>query len=500
MWRPDDPQGNESGKIAYELIRWTRGRGLDVGCGPWKAFPHFIGVDSQPFQGVAVISDALKLDMFAPESMDFIYSSHLLEHIPDTVAALKHWWNLIKVGGFLVLYLPHKKYYPNIGQPGANPDHKHDFLPEDILRAMKQAAPDWDCRENQERPQNREYSFFQVFEKLPRRSGQREGYKKPRPAKMACVVRYGAYGDGLWASSILPHLKKEGYHITMMVNEQVHEVLKHDPHIDDWFIQADSQVPDNELLSFWLWHSVRYDKWVNLVQSVEARTLPQMRDVAFYWPDGLRSRHMNVNYLETVHDFADAPNEFHQKFYPTEEEVKWAKKERASYKGPVVVLNPSGSSLPKFWPYADEFMALMAEQGVHTVLLGDLRQTSPKPPEKFGHVIGLNWPIRKALAFALQADVVVGTESAIVNAVAFEDMLKIVFLSHSSIENLTKHWKNVVSAEPTGLPCYPCHRIHMVWHFCFQGEGTKYAACQAAAKPEPVRDYIMNYLKGLKGH
>ena len=46
VWRREDPQGNESGKIRWELVKWTRGKGLDVGCGPNKAFPHMIGVDN----------------------------------------------------------------------------------------------------------------------------------------------------------------------------------------------------------------------------------------------------------------------------------------------------------------------------------------------------------------------------------------------------------------------------------------------------------------------
>ena len=29
VWKADDPQGNEAGKIRWELPKWTRGRGLD---------------------------------------------------------------------------------------------------------------------------------------------------------------------------------------------------------------------------------------------------------------------------------------------------------------------------------------------------------------------------------------------------------------------------------------------------------------------------------------
>lgn len=30
----------------------------------------------------------------------------------------------------------HKQRYPNVGPPGANPDHKHDYLPSEILNAV----------------------------------------------------------------------------------------------------------------------------------------------------------------------------------------------------------------------------------------------------------------------------------------------------------------------------------------------------------------------------
>ena len=134
VWNAHDPQGNETGKITWELVRWTRGRGLDVGCGAHKGFPHFIGVDNgkdiglfrQQFKPDVWIDDAGKLDMFASNSLDFVYSSHMLEHVPyeDVVKTLKEWWRVIKTNGYLVLYLPDETLYPKVGEPGANPDHK----------------------------------------------------------------------------------------------------------------------------------------------------------------------------------------------------------------------------------------------------------------------------------------------------------------------------------------------------------------------------------------
>jgi predicted SAM-dependent methyltransferase len=144
VWRIDDPQGDEAGKVKYEIVQYTRGKGIDLGCGPKKAYPHFIGVDSckdTELFGIemkpdVVCKDASDLDFIEEQSLDFIFSSHLLEHIEDHRAALTNWWSKIKPGGHLVLYLPHADLYPRVGTDGCNPDHKHDFTGEDILDAM----------------------------------------------------------------------------------------------------------------------------------------------------------------------------------------------------------------------------------------------------------------------------------------------------------------------------------------------------------------------------
>jgi predicted SAM-dependent methyltransferase len=112
VWKIDNPQGNEAAKVKYEVVEYTRGRGLDLGCGPFKLYSHFTGVDNGHHwgtQGADIVQDCETLDMFASQSCDFVFSSHLLEHIEDYKAALKEWWRVIKPGGHLILYLPHKR-------------------------------------------------------------------------------------------------------------------------------------------------------------------------------------------------------------------------------------------------------------------------------------------------------------------------------------------------------------------------------------------------------
>jgi capsular polysaccharide biosynthesis protein len=131
---------------------------------------------------------------------------------------------------------------------------------------------------------------------------------------------------------------------------------------------------------------------------------------------------------------------------------------------------------------------------VHSLIVGDLRTHKFRPAGKFGRVIGTDLPIRKLFALAAMADVIVGTESALVNAVAYESPLKIVLLSHSTHENLTRDWRNTVAVEPEGLACYPCHRIHADMTHCAHDREANAAACQSAAKAALVLQHIQSWL------
>ena len=56
-------------------------------------------------------------------------------------------------------------------------------------------------------------------------------------------------------------------------------------------------------------------------------------------------------------------------------------------------------------------------------------------------------------------------------------------LSHSSSENLTKHWVNTTALEPVKIPCYPCHRMHHTSTFCPQDEKLGASVCATSISP-----------------
>lgn len=528
MWHCDDPQGNEAGKIKYDIVAYTRGAVLDLGCGPSKAFPHFIGVDSG--KDIELFGVQMKPDVvcdvadptaieatFQEGSVDAIFSSHCLEHIEDYRAALAAWWSLIKVGGHLCLYLPHRDLYPNIGEFGANPDHKHDFVPDDIIEAMLhvavQAGTGMDIVVKEVRDQGMEYSFLLVLRKDEAIDGVDKfcrSYITPRPEKTVCVCRYGGFGDMLQTSNILPQLKRDGYHVTLMTTPKGQDILQEDPHIDDWFIQDNDQVPNHELTAFWAAQARRFDKFINLSESVEGTLLALPGRTNHSWPDAVRRVELNRNYLEWTAQLAELPYHSEAKFYPTEREVEEAKRyigglraERAPQGMVMGQVSPpvfsilwvlAGSSIHKFTPWQDTVIArILLDMPEATVIFnGDHACTILEAGwenEKRVKCESGNMDIRSSLALAQVVDCVVGPETGVLNAVAFEPNAKVVMLSHSSVENLTKHWTHTVSLVPD-TPCYPCHRLHYGRDFCFEHAETGAAMCQVSITPDSIYDAI----------
>jgi ADP-heptose:LPS heptosyltransferase len=388
--------------------------------------------------------------------------------------------------------------------PGSNPDHKHDFRNENITAAMegiaRRSASGWVQERDEVRSGGLEYSFLQVYRKTRAAATSRFEHK-PKAAKSLGLVRLGAYGDALWITPILPALKAEGWDITVYTQVQGEASLRHDPNIDRLSVQATGifgPSPQELQALYWLWCERKHDRFINLVGTVERHILPFDQDPNFYLPDEQRRRLFDVNYVERVYEWAGVPFDAAKvrvKFTPTEGELAWAHEERRKRQGPFVMLNPGGSSLPKFWPHGQKFMDLCAEAGIGGVLVGDTRECTYEPPKGW-EVVGKAWDIRKCYTLAALADVVVGTESAIVNSVAHERPLKIVLLSHSTANNLTRDWERTIAVMPEGLPCYPCHRIHATWTFCARVPETGCSACQSALAAEEVAKYAIQWIGG----
>ena len=337
-----------------------------------------------------------------------------------------------------------------------------------------------------------------------------ENYKKPiLPKNNVLVIRYGAIGDLFQASSVCAALKKQGKYVIVHAQNPSSEVLHNNPNIDE-LISTDREIVRNsELRLYWDWLETQYNQVVNLCGSVEDALLPNHTRPQFFWPVKIRNRYLNYNYVKFQHELADTPYKLDIKFYPTNEEIQFAKEERAKINSKKIIcwaLN--GSSLHKIFPYFDEFVArvMLLEQDCDIVTLGDenaqfLEQGWQK--EKRVHRKSGIWSIRQAITFVQQhCHLLIGPETGILNAVCIEDLHKIIFLSHSTINNLTKDWKNTISLSPPPGTNDDCiHRLHqndVEWQYLKRDEVTGCHYGQSRIDRNKLWEHTQRILRNIK--
>jgi SAM-dependent methyltransferase len=102
---------------------YCKGLGLDIGYG---GDPIIQGVDFWDFEH----GDAQYLEGVPDGKYDFVYSSHTIEHMVNPQTAIKNWFRVVKPGGYLIIYLPHRELYEKKKTLPSrfNPNHKFFFL------------------------------------------------------------------------------------------------------------------------------------------------------------------------------------------------------------------------------------------------------------------------------------------------------------------------------------------------------------------------------------
>jgi SAM-dependent methyltransferase len=105
------------------------GKGVDIGCmkKEW-AFPGSIPIDIN-------FDDEWNALHLPFNNLDYIFSSHCLEHIPDWVDVMKYWYSQLRKGGILFLYLPH--FEQEYWRPWNNRKHIHSFNGNEIEAYMQ---------------------------------------------------------------------------------------------------------------------------------------------------------------------------------------------------------------------------------------------------------------------------------------------------------------------------------------------------------------------------
>lgn len=114
------------------------GIGVDVGYGgndSCPAVPWAEGVDKDTpgYNGTTL--------PYSDNTLDFLFSSHALEHINDYTSTLREWWRVIKTNGHMIVIVPHQYLYEKKAEKPSrfNDDHKRFYTPASLLHEIEQS-------------------------------------------------------------------------------------------------------------------------------------------------------------------------------------------------------------------------------------------------------------------------------------------------------------------------------------------------------------------------
>jgi SAM-dependent methyltransferase len=136
---------SETSKHRPLTVPFCQGNGIDLGSGGDPVVPWAISVDLPPddfhrynagSEGWGTIhwrGDARSLP-FKDGTLDFVYSSHLLEDFHDWWPVLEEWARVLKPEGHLVILVPDRERWAAAiarGQP-PNCEHRHESFPGEL--------------------------------------------------------------------------------------------------------------------------------------------------------------------------------------------------------------------------------------------------------------------------------------------------------------------------------------------------------------------------------
>ena len=129
-------EATETAKYRHLTTKYLAGNGVDLGCGGEPVVPWAIAFDLpntqyltyhsglEPSRHIQFGGDARDLP-FKDRTLDFVYSSHLLEDFYDWMPVLREWVRVLKPGGHLVILVPDKKLWNEAIERGQPPNCAH---------------------------------------------------------------------------------------------------------------------------------------------------------------------------------------------------------------------------------------------------------------------------------------------------------------------------------------------------------------------------------------
>lgn len=141
MRGPETEKSHEVRKQSGFYKYFMTGTGLDIG------YQGSLGKEAEP-----VLEGSIGVDFgypgydgvtlpFKDNEHDYVFSSHCLEHIPNPIETIREWWRVIKIGGHLIITVPHQFLYEKkkAVPSNFNGDHRRFYTAGKLLAEVEQA-------------------------------------------------------------------------------------------------------------------------------------------------------------------------------------------------------------------------------------------------------------------------------------------------------------------------------------------------------------------------
>lgn len=303
------------------------------------------------------------------------------------------------------------------------------------------------------------------------------------------IVRLGGIGDCLIVTPLIKYLYEQGNEIYFLTSEQGMEIYKNNPHITKLHLHPKNSIPNEALGDYFesFKQSWECDKIIDLCESIEVNLALYPSSPRYKYTKQEKYALCDKNYYEETFKIAQKQlagtstmpliwqekpqgSLFLPEVYIDASEEKEMQTFIRQFKDKFVIIwGLSGSARCKTYPYVEEVMQAAFKQWPDVVFItvGDeICQVLEKPLERYSKVIRKSgqWSIRQSILACKYANLVIAPDTGILHGAGCFDTPKIGLLTHSTIVNITKYFKNDYSIECDHdlVSCSPCFQLHYV--------------------------------------
>jgi len=142
---------------------------LDIGCGIRKLLPNAFGIESDAHNEHYLENYNGIILPFESNSVDTVYTSHVFEHLQKYALNLMEWYRVVKVGGYIIIIVPHKFLYERKARPPSkwNNDHYRFYTPASLLATVEEVLAPNCYRVRHLCDNDRDYDYNETIDKHP---------------------------------------------------------------------------------------------------------------------------------------------------------------------------------------------------------------------------------------------------------------------------------------------------------------------------------------------